>query len=141
MGSCKGCGNKRCLTCKQILDTQTFNSHSTGTEYTIFCNVNCKTSNVVYLLQCKCGKQYVGESEQPFHKRMNGHRSDYQCKPDLPLSRHLRSPGHTKADLNRLTIKIIDHNSAWSKEDRLARERFWIRKLTTLAPNGINEKM
>ncbi|XP_071155741.1 uncharacterized protein [Mytilus edulis] len=91
--------------------------------------------------KCKCGKQYVGESEQPFHKRMNGHRSDYQCKPDLPLSRHLRSPGHTKADLNRLTIKIIDHNSAWSKEDRLARERFWIRKLTTLAPNGINEKM
>lgn len=86
-------------------------------------------------------KQYVGESEQPFHKRMNGHRSDYQCKPDLPLSRHLRSPGHTKADLNRLTITIIDHNSAWSREDRLTRERFWIRKLTTLAPNGINEKM
>jgi hypothetical protein len=23
-----------------------------------------------------CGLQYVGESKQPFHKRLNGHRSD-----------------------------------------------------------------
>jgi hypothetical protein len=27
-------------------------------------------------------------------KRLNGHRSDANCKPDLPLSRHLRSTGH-----------------------------------------------
>jgi predicted GIY-YIG superfamily endonuclease len=34
-------------------------------------------SNVVYLLECHvCGSQYVGESVQPFNKRMNGHRSD-----------------------------------------------------------------
>jgi hypothetical protein len=40
--------------------------------YKIFCNVNCKTPNVVYLLGCHvCGSQYVGESVQPFNKRMN----------------------------------------------------------------------
>ena len=100
-GWCKSCGNKRCLTCQQILNTQTFTCHSTGSVFTIFCNVTCKTQNVVYILQCRCGMQYVGETEQPFNKRMNGHRSDYTCKPDLPVSRHLRSHGHDQADLKK----------------------------------------
>jgi hypothetical protein len=38
----------------------------TGKEYKIFCNGNCKTPNVVYLLDCHvCGSQYVGESINP----------------------------------------------------------------------------
>ena len=53
---------------------------------------------MLHLLQCKSGNQYVGESVQPFRKCMNAHRSDYKCKPDLPLSRYLRSDDHTKSD-------------------------------------------
>jgi hypothetical protein len=50
-------------------------------EYKIFCNVNCKTPNVVYLLDCHvCRSQYVGESVQPFNKRMNGHKCDLTKK-------------------------------------------------------------
>jgi hypothetical protein len=57
----------------------------TGMEDKIFCNVNCKTANVVYLLDCHvCGSQYVGESVQPFNKRMNGHRIDLTKKTLLP---------------------------------------------------------
>jgi hypothetical protein len=33
-----------------------------------------------------CGSQYVGESVQPFNKRMNGHRSDLTKKALLPVS-------------------------------------------------------
>jgi hypothetical protein len=52
----------------------------------IFCNVNCKTPNVVDLLDCHvCGSQYVGESVQPFNKRMNGHRSDLTKKTFLAV--------------------------------------------------------
>jgi hypothetical protein len=52
---------------------QVFHSKTTGKEYKIFCNVICKTPNVVYLLDCHVsGSQYVGESVQPFNKRMNG---------------------------------------------------------------------
>jgi hypothetical protein len=55
----------------------------------LFCNVNCKSPNVVYLLECHvCGSQYVGESVQPFNKRMNGHRSDLTKKTLLPVSQH-----------------------------------------------------
>jgi hypothetical protein len=50
-----------------------------------FLYVNCKSANIIYILQCfVCGLQYVGESKQPFHKRLNGHRSDLTKKPFLP---------------------------------------------------------
>ena len=56
-------------------------SKTTGNEYAMYCNVNCKTPNVVYLLDCHvCGSQCVGESVQPFNKRMNGHISDLTNK-------------------------------------------------------------
>jgi hypothetical protein len=75
-----------------------FHSKTTGKEYKIFCNVNCKTPNVVYLLDCHvCGSQYVGESVQPFNKRMNGHRSDLTKKTLLFVSQHFVSPGHSLA--------------------------------------------
>jgi hypothetical protein len=79
--------------------TQVFHSKTTGKEYKIFFNVNCKTPNVDYLLDCHvCGSQYVGESVQPFNKRMNGHRSDLTKKTPLTVSQHFVSPGHSLND-------------------------------------------
>jgi hypothetical protein len=50
----------------------------------------CKTPNVVYLHDCHvCGSQCVGESVQPFNKRMNGHRSDHTKKTLLPVSQQV----------------------------------------------------
>ena len=106
----------------------------------IYCNANCKTENIIYLLECAiCGLQYIGETKQQLSKRLNGHRSDANCKPDLPLSRHLRSTGHHDS-FGKLKVTIIDHNPKWDDKSRQERESFWIRKLKTLSPNGINEK-
>jgi hypothetical protein len=31
----------------------------------IYCNANCKTENIIYLLECSiCGLQYIGETKQ-----------------------------------------------------------------------------
>jgi hypothetical protein len=77
-------GDSTCNACHQLQHTQVFISKTTGKEYKIFCNFNCKTPNVVYLLDCHvCGSQYVGESVQQFNKRMNGHRSDFMKKNAL----------------------------------------------------------
>jgi hypothetical protein len=98
-GQCKPCGDKRCKCCLRLQHAQVFHSRTTGKEYKIFCNVNCKTPNVVYLLDCHvCGSQYVGESVQPFNKRMNGHRCDLTKKTLLPVSQHLVSLGHSLDD-------------------------------------------
>jgi tripartite motif-containing protein 2/3 len=112
------------MTCKNIQCTQKFSSTHTGVKFTIYCNANCKTENVIYLLECAiCGLQYIGETKQQLSKRLNGHRSDANCKPDLPLSRHLRSTGHHDY-FGKLKVTIIDHNPKWDDKSRQERESF-----------------
>ena len=53
VGQCKPCGDKRCKCCLQLQHARVFHSKTTGKEYKIFCNVNCKTPNVVYLLDSR----------------------------------------------------------------------------------------
>ena len=89
------------------------------------------------MLCTTCNLQYVGETQQTFNKRMNGHRSDIDGKPDLPVSRHFSLPGHS---LGECKITIIEQNSRWTKSERKAREIYWIRELDTLHPKGINVK-
>ena len=43
-------------------------------------------------------------------------------------------------DVIKVEVTIIDHNPKWDDKSRQERESFWIRKLKTLSPNGINEK-
>jgi hypothetical protein len=80
---------------------------------------------------------YFGPIEQTVCPN-TGHRSDANCKPDLPLSRHLTTGHHDS--FGKLKVTIIDHNPKWNDKSRQERKSFWIRKLKTLSPNGINEK-
>ena len=135
------------------------------------CTVNCKSANVIYILECSvCGLQYVGESKQPFHKRLNGHSSDHSSqlrlipylhhiegekrthprfadwgvnltkKPFLPVSQHFGLSDHSLEGFNRMKILVIEQNCLWSDFQRENRERFWIKELCVLHPDGINRK-
>lgn len=141
-GQCRACEVPRCKSCRQMSNTKTFKSNTTGKEYTIFGNLTCKTENTVYILECTvCPLQYVGESIQQFNKRMNGHRSDLDRKTFLPVSQHfLSSPDHSKKDFKKMKITLIDHNPNWSYSQRKERESYWIKELGTLHPKGINKK-
>ena len=64
-------------TCNVIMRKDSFTSHSIGIKHRTRFSFTCKTKNLVYLIQCSnCGLQYVGETKNPLHIRMNGHRSD-----------------------------------------------------------------
>ena len=58
-GSCRSCGCTRCDICKHVVTTEAFRYFSTQREYCIKAyNLNCCSSNIVYLLSCKtCSKQ------------------------------------------------------------------------------------
>ena len=121
--------------------SSSYTSKVTGKQYKIFCTVNCKSANVIYIHECSvCGLQYVDESKQPFHKRLNGHRSDLTKKTFLPVSQHSRLSGHSLEDFNRMKILIIEQNCLWSDFQRENRERFWIKELHVLHPDSINRK-
>jgi hypothetical protein len=121
--------------------SSSYTSKVTGKQYKIFCNVICKSANVIYILgYCVCGLQHFGESKHPFHKRLNGHRTDLAKKSFLPVSQHFRLSDHRLEDFNRMKILIIEQNCVWSDFQRENRERFWIKELRVLYPDGINRK-
>jgi hypothetical protein len=69
----------------------------------------------------------VFNTSEKLSKRLNDHRSDTNCKPDLSLCRHLRSTCHHDS-FGKLKATIIDHNAKWDDKSRQERESFWIRK-------------
>ena len=143
IGKSHSCGEKHSKCCRHMQRSSLYTSKVTGKQYKIFCTVNCKSANIIYILECfVCCLQYVGESKQPFHKRLNGHRSDLTKKPFLPVSQHFGLSDHSLEDfnklkiLNRMKILVIEQNCLWSEN----RERFWIKELRVLHPDGINRK-
>ena len=138
-GESKPCGNKRCFTCKLMTPTQIAKS-SSGASVKLKRQTNCKSANVIYLITCtQCGKQYVGETKRALNERMNGHRSDWTKRrfQRSPVTEHFHLQNH---DFNsHVSLCCIDHDAQWSDDTRKARESYWIRRLDTMQPHGINK--
>ena len=75
--SVSACYASKCRCCQSLDNDPIYTSYSTGRRF-IFNkkgNFNCKSSNLIYLISCKkCGLQYVGQTRQALHCRLNGHR-------------------------------------------------------------------
>jgi hypothetical protein len=134
-GPCKA---SRCQTCKNMTQTDVFHNN-TGTISSIKGRNSCKSNNAIYLMTCKkCGKQYVGETKMPVSRRMNLHRSDWKTRKfsRSPVAEHFCSDQHSFDDIS---LCVIETNIDWSDKERKDRETYWIRRLNTLQPNGINK--
>jgi hypothetical protein len=132
------CNKPRCKTCIVMPNTDVFVS-KLGAKTSIKGQINCKTSNVVYLVSCTiCNLQYVGETKQQLAKRMNLHRSDWKlCRfARAPMAEHFHKDGHSIDDMS---LCGIEADPDWSDKDRKTRETYWIRRLNTLSPAGINK--
>ena len=128
------------MTCKQHL-TQgtTFHADRTGENFTIRDHHTCQTSNIIYLLYCNIcqNAQYVGETQNALSKRMYLHRSNINKNTGTHVTRHFNQPGHS---LSNVKVQVIEKVFKNTKEARLTRERFWIRKLNTIWPLGLNSQ-
>ena len=87
-----------------------------------------------YILQWK---QYVGETKGPLNIRMNGHRDDWRHKrfERSPVGEHFCSSGHG----SHASVCCMDSNPEWTDNARKSHESYWIRRLNTLQPSGINK--
>ena len=135
---CRG----KCSMCKHTGDhVSLFHSNHLKKNFGIQHQLNCKSSNVIYLISClKCGKQYVGETKQPLKNRFHQHSSDIRLSKDKPVGQHFSTDGHSLSDLRIVAIEqIVDQgNDELNKIKRLEREQFWIGKLGTQTPHGLN---
>ena len=105
-----------------------------------------KEDFVIYLLKYKkCHIQYVGKAETDFYVRLNNHRKDVYKAYAIPASRHFAMKDHI---FNRGTglniIQQIGKSTLWRENKKKLlkqRENYWIMKLKTLKPKGLNQEL
>ena len=132
------CGGRGCKTCATLLEINSIVSTTTGIEHAISVSATCKSSHVVYVIQCsRCKLQYVGETEQALHERMNSHRSDIRLAKtkEKPVAAHFCS---RECKINDLTVAVIDRTPPGDTVLRKHRESRWIRTLHTETPKWMN---
>ena len=143
------CNSTRCQTCPKLSLSKTFQSNITHQTFQTINhsleNLDCHSQNLIYLLTCiNCNIQYVGETTIPLHKRINIHRTaktgcehvinHYRecCKGysfKIQIVEHFQGTGYINGKVDPEYRKI-----------RLDREEYWIKKLRTIYPYGLNER-
>ena len=69
---------------EEITFSTNFEQKDTFTSYKIVHQLNCKRSQLFYLLQCQiCQLQCVNKSETYFNIRLNNHRKDSKNKKQI----------------------------------------------------------
>ena len=119
-----------------------------GNDYKANWDISWDKSNfVIYLLECTiCSLQYVGKSETPFNLRLNNHRKDVKDANAILADKHFNLPSHDFNKHAKFTIiEQLRNISATPievlKERLKQRENFWINKLATLTPQGLNQEL
>ncbi|OCT84834.1 hypothetical protein XELAEV_18022991mg [Xenopus laevis] len=111
-----------CLTCSQcccVHKGTTFEHPTTGRKYTLRGYYTCLTKFAVYVLICPCGLLYVGETTLQIKTRISQHRSTIRKgNVMLPVSKH-------RGGDRELRLK--------------QREVWWINKLNSFHPHGLNK--
>ena len=104
-------------------------------------STDCTSQNVIYLIECKrCNVQYIGQTNQQVSKRMNSHRFDINTYDGQSyatnVALHFNSDSHSLNDFRFLPIDVVKNEM-----DRLCKKTYWIHKLDTLHPKGMNSKL
>ena len=107
-------------------------------EYTVKGHINCRSENVVYSIFCRiCDKTvYVGQTES-LYQRMLLNFSMIRTKKSDAVAIHFNSRNHSSKDLIIRGIEKIYGEDTFRK----IRESFWIKKLNTVQPNGLNTQI
>ena len=135
------CGKKKCKICDNVIIGATFKSHVEGRSFCINHRFDCDSEGIVYLISCKfCGLQNVGNTITPFRLRFNNHKSALNrygrgqrniCGQQLYA--HFWGEGHS--GLSDFLVQVIDVTDVNNPTER---ESFWIEKLNSYVPRGLN---
>lgn len=134
------CGTHGCKCCRVMSrKISIFSSHNHKCFHTAVFS-NCKSCNVIYLLECsKCDKrnQYVGQTSRPLSQRVSGHRAKAKLSAyhNLPLYKHFSTADH---NLERDARFSILEKTAPNR--LLIRESYWISTLQTVYPKGLDSR-
>jgi len=129
------CGAQRCAICPYMMTADNFTDPS-GKKYSVRNNVNCKSSNVVYAVNCRrCSRYvYVGETGGTLYQRHLLNLSRIRTQHSDPVAVHFYTDGHSMDDFQIMGLEKL----SGSDEYRKTIEQLWKGKLRTYRPYGIN---
>ena len=135
---------QKCRYCPKINHSGFTISKTTGRKFYTMVNVNCQSSNLIYLITCKhCSVQYVGQTKNRLLTRFQGHHFDIQNQNDTTVSRHYNKCPSQPARFDGLEISVLRfmRSRADSRSGQIERDREesrWIHRLATVVPQGLN---
>ena len=138
------CGHSNCEICKILGPGKELKSTVTGEVFKMYFHFDCNSICVVYLLACRiCKRQYTGSTIAMLGEQFNQYKSNLKLygegQRDLKpkkLLEHFYSHDHHGAH-NDMIVQIVDF---CDPNDQEKQENFWMPKLRTLYPNGLNHK-
>lgn len=71
------CKHQFCFICDDVRESSSVISNTTKFVFKLHHNMDCNSSNLIYLVNCKeCKKQYIGKTKNSLRRRAHGHRND-----------------------------------------------------------------
>ena len=135
------CDHRFCLTCENVIECNMVTSNTTKYTFKLRQNLNCSSSNLVYLIQCKeCNMQYVGETGRSLRLRTNNHRGDIVNNRDTSIAKHFNTGACMLEDFKIVPIfqcpRFDDVQETTKKRQEI--EQYFIDALKTYRPYGLN---
>ena len=151
-GLSTSCGDKVCECCLWMKPSSYIEgpidiSNNTSGYYSIYGLMNCKSSNVIYVLECEdCNIKYVGKTRSQLKVRLRQHLSDIKTFKNTSVADHFNYDCQSKNNIANLIIYAVQQiptleNSNQIEKKLLKAENQWIEMLNTLEPNGLNKNM
>lgn len=108
-----------------------------GTGGPVWQKLGLTNTNIIYAILCaSCPLIYIGETQNTLGERLKQHL--YLIKRgnrETPLYAHFQTH-----PIENVQIVGLESNLNWSKPQRQAAERRWIKNLNTIDPLGLNQK-
>jgi hypothetical protein len=137
------CNTKSCRYCPLLNKTGSIKCPVTGRRYTCMKNVSCRSSNLIYCINCKrCNKQYVGQTSLRLKNRFVHHLYSIDKEDQSkPVGKHFSSKSHEGIDDVEIFVLEFIKKPPTSQVGGMVRdrvERRWIHLLRSIAPQGLN---
>jgi len=128
----------KCILCQNhLIENNTFTSDVTGELFSLKQRLTCESTRVVYLLHCDlCPKaQYVGQTTNTLKTRFYGHRAHIKRNAGTLVTNHFNLPGHSLTNMKCIAVEGVYTPGQRALDNR---EQFWMQKLKTITPDGLN---
>ncbi|OCT91955.1 hypothetical protein XELAEV_18015012mg [Xenopus laevis] len=102
----------------------------------------CVSKFAIYVLTCPCGLIFIGKTTPMVKSRVSQHHSSINLgNTTSPVSKHFLYKGHTADQLRFMLLETVPLlKRGGDRELKLKRrEVWWIKKLKSLYPTGLNK--